>query len=64
VAGRFLYLLRARRAGGGVGAAGRLRRSGPPGPAGGAEHELLITHNFVIGWFVREALGGPLRPAT
>jgi hypothetical protein len=37
---------------------------GRPGPAGGAEHELLITHNFVIGWFVREALGGPLRPAT
>jgi len=22
-------------------------------------HELLITHNFVIGWFVREALGAP-----
>ena len=22
-------------------------------------HDLLITHNFVIGWFVREALGAP-----
>ncbi|MRG61649.1 histidine phosphatase family protein [Agromyces sp. CFH 90414] len=22
-------------------------------------HELLITHNFVIGWFVREVLGAP-----
>jgi probable phosphoglycerate mutase len=29
-------------------------------PVRGADrHELLITHNFVIGWFVREVLGGP-----
>ena len=25
----------------------------------GEVHELLITHNFVIGWFVREVLGAP-----
>jgi serine/threonine-protein phosphatase PGAM5 len=25
----------------------------------GESHELLITHNFVIGWFVREVLGAP-----
>ncbi len=25
----------------------------------GEHHELLITHNFVIGWFVREVLGAP-----
>jgi len=25
----------------------------------GARHDLLITHNFVIGWFVREVLGAP-----
>lgn len=25
----------------------------------GDVHELLITHNFVIGWFVREVLGAP-----
>ncbi|MDM4762576.1 histidine phosphatase family protein [Galbitalea sp. SE-J8] len=28
-------------------------------PAAGDRHELLITHNFVIGWFVREVLGAP-----
>lgn len=28
-------------------------------PAGGDRHDLLITHNFVIGWFVREAFGAP-----
>ena len=26
-------------------------------PSRGDSHELLITHNFVIGWFVREAFG-------
>ncbi len=28
-------------------------------PARGERHELLITHNFIIGWFVREVLGAP-----
>ncbi|WP_378146720.1 histidine phosphatase family protein [Cnuibacter sp. UC19_7] len=28
-------------------------------PASGDEHDLIITHNFVIGWFVREALDAP-----
>jgi serine/threonine-protein phosphatase PGAM5 len=27
------------------------------GPTGDDEHELVITHNFLIGWFVRDALG-------
>jgi serine/threonine-protein phosphatase PGAM5 len=26
---------------------------------GDDEHELLVTHNFLIGWFVRDALGAP-----
>lgn len=29
------------------------------GPKKGDSHQLLITHNFVIAWFVREALGAP-----
>ena len=28
-------------------------------PARGDRHDLLVTHNFVIGWFVREVLDGP-----
>ena len=28
-------------------------------PKRGDHHELLITHNFVIGWLVREALQAP-----
>ncbi|WP_157155832.1 MULTISPECIES: histidine phosphatase family protein [unclassified Diaminobutyricimonas] len=28
-------------------------------PSRGDRHDLLITHNFVIAWFVREALGAP-----
>jgi serine/threonine-protein phosphatase PGAM5 len=34
-------------------------RFGGPAPDGGAgdRHELLVTHNFLIGWFVRDALG-------
>ena len=28
-------------------------------PRRGERHELLITHNFVIGWFVRAVLGAP-----
>jgi serine/threonine-protein phosphatase PGAM5 len=31
---------------------------GPPDPYADADsHELLVTHNFLIGWFVRDALG-------
>jgi serine/threonine-protein phosphatase PGAM5 len=30
---------------------------GGTGLTGDDEHELLITHNFLIGWFVRDALG-------
>ena len=28
-------------------------------PARGDRHDLLVTHNFVIGWFVREVLDAP-----
>ena len=28
-------------------------------PARGERHDLLITHNFVIAWFVREVFGAP-----
>jgi serine/threonine-protein phosphatase PGAM5 len=28
-------------------------------PAQGDRHDLLVTHNFVIGWFVREVLDAP-----
>lgn len=28
-------------------------------PAPGDRHDLLVTHNFVIGWFVREVLDAP-----
>lgn len=28
-------------------------------PTAEDRHDLLITHNFVIGWFVREAMGAP-----
>ncbi|MET4580943.1 serine/threonine-protein phosphatase PGAM5 [Conyzicola nivalis] len=28
-------------------------------PAAGDRHDLLVTHNFVIGWFVREVLDAP-----
>ena len=28
-----------------------------PDPAREDRHDLLITHNFVIGWFVREVFG-------
>jgi broad specificity phosphatase PhoE len=30
-----------------------------PGPAGRDTHDLLVTHNFLIGWLVSQALGGP-----
>jgi serine/threonine-protein phosphatase PGAM5 len=37
------------------------RFAGPGGTAatGTDEHDLLVSHNFVIGWFVREALAAP-----
>jgi serine/threonine-protein phosphatase PGAM5 len=38
-------------------ARGALDRFAGPGPADSDSHELLVTHNFVIGWFVRDALG-------
>jgi probable phosphoglycerate mutase len=28
-------------------------------PSRGESHDLLITHNFVISWFVREVFGAP-----
>jgi probable phosphoglycerate mutase len=28
-------------------------------PAKSDMHELLVTHNFLIGWFIRDALGAP-----
>ncbi|HSR86587.1 MAG TPA: histidine phosphatase family protein [Streptosporangiaceae bacterium] len=34
-----------------------LERFAVAGPPDADSHELLITHNFVIGWFVRDALG-------
>jgi serine/threonine-protein phosphatase PGAM5 len=34
-----------------------LERFATPGPRDADSHELLVTHNFVIGWFVRDALG-------
>jgi serine/threonine-protein phosphatase PGAM5 len=34
-----------------------LERFAAPGPPDADSHELLVTHNFVIGWFVRDALG-------
>ncbi|MEV4624735.1 histidine phosphatase family protein [Micromonospora sp. NPDC049523] len=30
-----------------------------PEPAGPGTHELIVTHNFLIGWFVRHALDAP-----
>lgn len=35
--------------------------AGPPGegPPGDDVHELVITHNFLIGWFVAHALHAP-----
>jgi serine/threonine-protein phosphatase PGAM5 len=29
------------------------------GPADGETHELVVTHNFLIGWLVSQALGAP-----
>jgi serine/threonine-protein phosphatase PGAM5 len=34
--------------------------AGPPGESQAADvHELVVTHNFLIGWFVRHALDAP-----
>jgi broad specificity phosphatase PhoE len=30
-----------------------------PGPASADAHELVVTHNFLIGWLVSQALAGP-----
>ena len=36
------------------------RFAGPPGESQAADvHELVVTHNFLIGWFVRHALDAP-----
>ena len=31
-----------------------------PGPAGADTHELVVTHNFLIGWLVSQALAAPV----
>ncbi|MFB6395939.1 histidine phosphatase family protein [Polymorphospora lycopeni] len=39
-----------------------IQRYGVPATAGGADpasHELIVTHNFLIGWFIRHALDAP-----
>ncbi len=34
--------------------------AGPPGEGGaGDAHELIVTHNFLIGWFIRHAVDAP-----
>jgi serine/threonine-protein phosphatase PGAM5 len=41
-------------------AAGSAAGQNAPGESPAAEvHELIVTHNFLIGWFVRHALGAP-----
>ena len=47
------------RAAGARQASAALARFAGPGPADADSHELLVTHNFLIGWFVRDALGAP-----
>ena len=36
-----------------------LERFFAPGPAGPDTHELVVTHNFLIGWLVSQALAAP-----
>ena len=36
-----------------------LARFSEPGPADADTHELLVTHNFLIGWLVSQALSAP-----
>lgn len=40
-------------------AAGALERFAQPGGEPGDTHELVVTHNFLIGWLVSQALGAP-----
>ncbi|MBV9793033.1 MAG: histidine phosphatase family protein [Actinobacteria bacterium] len=40
-------------------AAAALDRFARPGPADDDQHELLVTHNFLIGWLVGQAMAGP-----
>lgn len=47
----------AERAEGARTASAALERFAGPGPGEADSHELLVTHNFQIGWFVRDALG-------
>jgi serine/threonine-protein phosphatase PGAM5 len=37
----------------------RFGAAGASAGSGADEHELLVTHNFLIGWFVRDVLGAP-----
>jgi broad specificity phosphatase PhoE len=36
-----------------------IERYAQPGPPGDDQHELVVTHNFLIGWLVSQALGAP-----
>jgi len=40
-------------------AVARFGGAGGSAESGADEHELLVTHNFLIGWFVRDVLGAP-----
>jgi probable phosphoglycerate mutase len=59
------YTITERREGAALAAAAMERFAGPPGEtrasAGPADdvHELVVTHNFLIGWFVAQALHAP-----
>ena len=50
---------RAERARGGELARAALDRFTAAGPAGGETHELVVTHNFLIGWLASQVLGAP-----
>jgi len=62
---RFLYLVRHGealphdRADGPKLAAAAIERFARPGDEPGDTHELIVTHNFFIGWFVSQALAAP-----
>jgi probable phosphoglycerate mutase len=49
----------AERAQGSALARAALARFSEPGPADTDTHELLVTHNFLIGWLVSQALSAP-----
>jgi serine/threonine-protein phosphatase PGAM5 len=40
-------------------AAAAIKRFARPGAGVGDTHELIVTHNFLIGWFVSQALAAP-----